>query len=476
MIELYQHQKEGVTFLQEAKRAVLADEMGLGKTIQAIKAAPEGGVVVVCPASLKTNWEREIKAVEPEADVEVVNGRKTRQTAPSEAQGGIHRWIIINYDILEAHLEEMTEQAKAGEIKTLILDEAHYIKGKSQRAKAAVALSQEVEQMYCLTGTPLLNRPIELWNMLVAIQHPITLEKGARTRFSKIYCGGFLKVIPPTRYRKFAIRFWSEDGATNLNELRRKLKGFMLRRKKKEVLDLPPKIIDVMEVELESEQRKMYENAWDAYLDFLSNNPPEYTTIDNILATRQLVEVQKLKQVCSQAKVGRIVADTLNAIEQDEKVIIFSQYVATIDQLKEKLTAAKIKVVTLTGSTKPADRQKVVDDFQNKEDVKVFIANIKAGGVGITLTEASIVMFADMDWSPEIHSQAEDRAHRIGQTGTVNVYYYVAKDTIEEDIIELLAKKKSIVQEVIDGTKERVSQKSVLGEFIKRMSEKGLST
>ncbi len=465
-MELYQHQIEGVEFLKKNDRCILADEMGLGKTIQAIMAKPEyQTAIVVCPASLKTNWEREIKAVYPEDKVYIINGRRVAQGADAKRV----EWVIINYDVLEAHLEWMLEAVEEGRIRTIILDEAHYIKGKSKRAKATIELSKGVDQVFCLTGTPLLNRPIELWNMLVAIKHPLTLEKGAKTRFSKIYCGGFLKVIPPNRFRKFPITFWSENGATNLGDLRKHLKGFMLRRMKKDVLDLPPKMIDVMEVDLSSEQRKEYENAWDAYVDFLSNHPPEDTTIENILATRQLVEVQKLKQVCSKAKVPRIVADVLNAIEQGEKVIIFSQYVETIERLKAGLVAKKIKVVTLTGSTKTADRQKAVDDFQNKDDVKVFIANIKAGGVGITLTEASIVMFADMDWSPEIHSQAEDRAHRIGQEGTVNVYYYVAKGTIEEDIVELLSKKKQVVHEVIDGTKDRVSGKSILKDFVKRM-------
>jgi len=453
--------------LKKNQRAILADEMGIGKTIQAIKAVEFcGGTLVVCPASIKTNWEREILANDPGADIETLNGRNGLPNAIAPD------WVIINYDIMNYRKDELEQRISDGEIKSIILDEAHYIKGKSKRAMATLALTDKVERVYCLTGTPLLNRPIELWHLLVAINHPLTIENGARTSFSKKYCGGFLKVIPPTKWRKKPIIFWNESGATNLNELRKNLVGYMLRRKKEQVLDLPEKIIDIMRVELTLEQRKRYATAWDEYIEYLRENPPENTTLRSVLAARQLVEIQKLKQVCSQAKVNRIVNDAINAIDQGEKIIIFSQYKKTISMIQEEIRKKKIETVELTGSTKSEDRQTAVDRFQNDENVKVFIANIKAGGVGITLTKASIVIFADMDWTPEVHSQAEDRAHRIGQAGTVNVYYYVAEDTIEMDIIELLAKKKKMVAEVIDGTKNRVSSKSILPEFIQRMNNR----
>ena len=131
--------------------------------------------------------------------------------------------------------------------------------------------------------------------------------------------------------------------------------------------------------------------------------------------------------------------------------------------------------MTLTGQHKQDERQHAVDMFQNDEDTKVFIANIIAGGVGITLTEASIVMFADMEWSPEIHSQAEDRAHRIGQEGTVNVYYYVLADTIEEDIVDILERKKSLIRAVMDGTQDAVYENSMASEFLDRLKDRMLN-
>ena len=482
-MKLFDHQKTGIEFLKKNKKAILADEMGLGKTIQSIKAVEDhGNTIVICPASIKINWQREIKNARPWDRITILNGRTLSQEKQEEAEKS--KWIIINYDVINYHKEWIGGMVKQDRIQNVILDEAHYIKGRSIRAKATIEIVKEAERVYCLTGTPLLNRPIELWNLLVAIEHPITIRKGARSRFSTMFCGGHLKTL----IRRFGppIRFWDESGATNLNILRKNLIECMIRRKKNEVLNLPAKIIDVIEVKMNPSQRREYENAWDSYMEYLKMNPPE--NIKNIMATRQLVEIQKLKQVCSRVKVDQIVTDAQNAIEQGSKVIVFTQYVKTLENIKAGMEKIKydfgetdnygkpkmepIDVAVLSGATKQNDRQKAVDSFQENERVKVFVANIKAGGVGITLTEASIVIFADMDWTPEVHSQAEDRAHRIGQNRMVNVYYYVAQDTIEMDIIELLAKKKQMVNEVIDGTKDRVQSKSILPDFIRKMSER----
>lgn len=468
-MKLFDHQKTGIEFLKEKGKAILADEMGLGKTIQAIRATKSTRVVVVCPASVKGNWQREIERDTGE-EIYIVNGRKDFNTNA--------KWIIINYDILNWHQHAIRDLEEYD----LILDEAHYIKGKSLRAKSAITIAEKAERVFCLTGTPLMNRPIELWNLLVAIKHPLT--ERTRSYYTKQFCGAYLRTIPPTRWRKKPIIFWDESGASNLNILRYELKEFMLRRKKEEVLNLPDKIVEIREVELNRIQKQEYETAWDQYIDFLEANPPE--NFDNILMAKQLVEVQKLKQVCSRAKVDRIVDDAKIAIEQGEKIIIFTQYKKTLELLEEGLKKIKydfgktndfgnpllenIEVATLSGETK--NRQQQVDAFQTNEKTRAFVANIKAGGVGINLTEASIVIFADMEWTPEIHSQAEDRAHRIGQNKMLNVYYYVAKDTIEEDIIKLLTEKKKIINELIDGTKDRVKTSSIMPEFLRAMTER----
>jgi len=295
------------------------------------------------------------------------------------------------------------------------------------------------------------------------VKHPLSK---ARTIFAKRYCGAQMKtlvqdlatgnrffVMPERaypfraqkdRYRVFT--FLDDTGATHLDELRRFTADVILRRTKAEVLDLPEKIISEQYCDLTDEQRRTYDEAWDQYLAWVESNPNTEEKIENIKNAQQLIELGKMKQVCSIAKVGRISEDTENAVEQGQKVIIFTQYKATVAALVAEMRKRKIKAVTLTGADTAQSRDEAVRTFQEDEKVKVFIANMKAGGVGITLTAASIVIFADLDWSPEVNRQAEDRAHRIGQEGTVNVYRYIFRDTVEEEILKILDEKGEIIR------------------------------
>lgn len=465
----FAHQTEGIAFLKEKQRVILADEMGLGKTFQAIQAAGEAtsaAKLITCPASLKINWKREIESIYPEDNIFVV------ESGPEKIIPRNAVWIIINYDMLPKYKAQLVMMKEQGVIDTAICDEAHYIKGaKTIRAKTTLEVIDGMEYVFMLTGTPLMNRPAELFNLLKAINHPLGR---ARTTFTRRYCGAYLKTIP---MKGRIIRFWDESGATHLEELREFTKDSILRRTKKEVLDLPPKLVSVQLTQLPKEYKAKYDTAFDDYIEFLSNNPWTGKDVENILTAKHLVELIKLKQICSEAKLDRIVEDIRSAVNQGQKVIVFSQFTNTIMTLKKKLEESKkasqygdaeeaIKSVTLTGADGMDARQKSVDAFQKDPDTKVFIGNIKAAGVGITLTEASIVMFADMEWSPELHSQAEDRAHRIGQTGTVNIYYYVIEDTVEEDIVDLLEQKRTIIKDVVEGSPaerwskemERISQ------------------
>jgi SWI/SNF-related matrix-associated actin-dependent regulator 1 of chromatin subfamily A len=512
-MKLFKHQIEGIKFLKGSNPLgghsfILADEMGLGKTRQAIMAAKESGstgTLIVCPASVKINWEREIKMVYPDDNVQIINSK-------SKIDFEIE-WSIINYDILEKRISDLESMAEDNKLRavildTLILDEAHYIKGDSLRSKAIIGgrkfkksgekasfkgLVKSMKRVIALTGTPIMNRPIELFNILKAIRHPLGTNK---TEYAKQFCEMFwmyqlLNTRTKTRFTTTQqnyfnyyttnldieiIRRWPVmNGATNLDELREELKGWMLRRKKKDVLDLPDKIISVREYELDKEWRKKYESAWDDYLYFREINPIEDWNKDNVLASRHLVEIGKTKQVCSLAKVKTIIEDIVSAVESEEKVIVFSQYTGTIMELKKELIEKKIGCRTLTGSDKMDARQKSIDDFENDDKIKVMILNIDAGGVGINLTAASIVMFADMDWVPGVHEQAEDRAHRIGQKGTVNVYYYVCLNTIEEDIVKLLNSKKGVVNAILEGNKRRIAKSSIGSEFLKLVSSRGQS-
>ena len=481
MDELFEHQKQGIAFLKEKKKVILADEMGLGKTRQAIIAAQEdcegmtGLKLIICPASLKINWQREIKMVVPDAFVQVIESGKEKQIQPIG-------WVVINYDMLQKYRSQLIGLKEAHWVVAGILDEAHYIKGKKTiRATTALEIVTGLDRVYCLTGTPVMNRPAEMFNLLRAISHPL----GARKSFySTRYCGGHIQIIP--RRNGQILRFWDESGATRLPELRDLTKDSILRRTKDEVLDLPDKIISVENVKMTNEWKKVYDEAWENYISWVEAHP-EGKNFENILNAQALVEIGKLKQVCSIAKIKRIAEDIESAIEQGEKVIVFSQFTNTIKQIAEEAKKIKIEtgmkdgwgknvmqpagVVTLTGEDNMNARQESVDAFQNEDNVKVFVANIKAGGVGLNLTAATQVMFADMDWSPAIHDQATDRAHRIGQNKMVNVRYYVMENTIEEDIVEILQKKLQTIGQIVDG-KAEAEDGTLAGEFLDRLKKR----
>lgn len=477
---LFEHQEIGVKFLKENKRAILADEMGLGKTRQAIVAAEEVGdnVLIICPASLKMNWAREILAVQPEAAIRIVNGHEVDQYATGMKQ----LWLIINYDVV--HRSDNLEMLEFMNFGTAIIDEAHYIKSsKSIRSKAVVELvSGRIDNVFLLTGTPILNRPEELYMLLKAISHPLGNNWHS---YVMRYCGAYWRETGRKKFNKLTgqyepLRFLDVSGATNLQELHKELSKVYLRRTKDVLGDkLPSKIIANIPVELSAQHRRLYNGAWDSYMDYLDNNPIIFSDlteeerqekIDNIIMTKHLVELQKLKQVVSTAKISKVVEDVEQYIENDEKIIIFTQYTASLEELKKQLDKLSIKSVVLHGSTSQEDRQKAIDSFQHDSEVKVFIGNLRAAGVGITLTAASTVMFLDMEFTPALHQQAEDRAHRIGQSRQVNVYYYIAKNTIEEHIVELLDRKNKIIKSILEGENERARQVNVAAELIKRLS------
>lgn len=453
VVQLFKHQIEGIEFLKTTKRAILADEQGMGKTIQAIEAvkSEEKGAIVVCPASVKFNWRNEINRQYPLDRVIVIN---STDPIPPGAD-----WYIINYDILDKRKELLSEFLETGELKTLILDEAHYVKNRSIRARAALNLTREAEKVYLLTGTPIMNRPMELFNLLSAVGSPL-----AKSWYAYVmrYCNAWRRTLRNGR------SFLDTSGASHLDELRGKISTHFLRREKKDALDLPPKIIQQIPIELSKTWREKYDRAFDDYIAFLKTNPIEGKNIDNILLARHLVELQKIKQVCSQAKLEFILHDIEEIIGAGEKVVVFTQYTETLRNIQQGARAKKWSVQTISGETSSIERQRAVEAFQGGFG-DIFVGNIKAAGIGITLTAANKVIFADIDWTPAVHDQAEDRCHRIGTTGTVNVYYYIATDTIEEDIMTMLAKKRQIIDAVISGATGQAKM-NVAEELIRKIS------
>jgi SWI/SNF-related matrix-associated actin-dependent regulator 1 of chromatin subfamily A len=431
---LFPHQVEGVAFLLGRKRAILADDMGLGKTRQAIvalrHAAPGGPVLVVCPASVKRNWAREISLAAAEGPVHIVEGTRN-QPIPRDA-----RWVIVNYDILGRHVDAVGRVPWAG----LVFDEAHYLKNHtSARSKVAreiasrtAAAAEKEPAVYLLTGTPLTNRPRDLFVLLQLVGHPL-----ARSflSFAKRYCDA-----SKTEYG------WKTDGASNLTELTVQLHGTMLRRAKGEVLSLPPKLrtwlptADGMGVATR-EMREVVELL-------VARAAGRSDASDRRSRARLLAVLTKARQKLAVAKFPTTLDLARSAVEQGEKVIVFSCFDAPLQQLAKAFGSAAVAV---TGKVPSGKRQRLVDRFQHDDDVRVFLANIIAGGTGLNLTAATQVVFNDLDWVPANHWQAEDRAYRLGQTRTVNVTYVVGAATIDEFVQAVLEAKTALVRSVVEG-------------------------
>jgi SWI/SNF-related matrix-associated actin-dependent regulator 1 of chromatin subfamily A len=429
--DLFPHQFEGVEFLlrpREVLGAILADDMGLGKTRQAIVAAhegnPDGEVLIICPASLKLNWAREIRlALGPGQDVAVVQGSKFRRA----------RWTIVNYDLLRRHHAALMAEPW----RCVILDEAHYIKnlsaqrtrlllGGQTKAQGRVSgLVDQAERVYLLTGTPITNRPLDLLPLLRAIRHPLGDDKLA---FGLRYCNAHL-----TGWG------WDMGGASNLDELHARLEDVLLRRHKDQVLALPPKLRTYMPVEVDL---VAYRRVW---TDYAARMKKRKRRMSRRLL---LAEIAKLKQAAALAKIPAAIALVANIVEQGEKVVVFTGYQAVVDAIMGHFGAQAVK---LTGEDDAEARQAAVDTFQGDDGVRVFVGNLQAAGVGVSLTAASQVVFVDYSFVPADHLQAEDRPCRIGQTHSVTVTYLSAQETLDEEIEQLLAQKLNVVAQAIDG-------------------------
>ena len=402
----FKHQEEGIEFLLKNKKCILADDMGLGKTYQSIVSALEIGaerILIVCPSSLKINWMREIQNFCEE--VSIIKGKHWDPD----------RFTIINYDILKNFhtIKERGKKYDDWEIRreiveynpdVIILDEAHFIKNhKSIRGKILKDISKKFspERIWLLTGTPIANRPMDYYNLLSIIDCSVADNW---VHYARTYCEGI-------RFKKGGRYVWVTKGSSNLKELSSKTKRTVLRRKKEDVLDLPDKLITPVYLELQNTEG--YKNVWNEYLaqrkiDGKKGNP-----------ARDLVEMTLLRTFIAMETVPYTIEKTEEALELGKKTIIFCNFNDEMDSL---ISYFGEKSVCIRGGMSDKQKQHAVDRFQEDESCMVFIGQIKAAGVGITLTAAEIVIMNSLDWVPGNHEQAEDRAYRIGQNKTVNIY------------------------------------------------------
>lgn len=442
-----EHQKIAIEKLVGTKRFILADDMGLGKTTSTIIAALETGeekILIICPASLKINWEREIRNY-TDRSVYIAEGKNFSTE---------HDFVIVNYDILKNFYDIKNKdkspitQANFG---LVVIDEAHYIQnGQAQRTKLVNSFVKNVKRLWLLTGTPMTSRPMNYFNLLQLIDSPVAQNWMA---YAIRYCQGY-------QFNAGKRKVWNVTGASNLEELRDRTSRQVLRRLKTEVLDLPDKIISPVYLRLKS---RLYEGLMGEYYDWYENKTDESSSL-----TVQFSKLMKVRQVIAEEKIKDTIELAENIIEQGKKVIIFTNFTDTLKKITEHF--GKI-AVSLDGSTSKPARQFAVDQFQENEKIKVFVGNLKAAGVGLTLTAAEAVIMNDLSFVPSDHSQAEDRAFRYGQKNNVSVYYPIFENTIEGAIYDILIKKKNIFETVMGDN--LLDKGDFIEEVMNRINKRG---
>lgn len=466
---LRDYQLTGVKWLYNLAKTgfggILADEMGLGKTIQVIyyikqmlKDNPTSKFLIVVPTSLAYNWEHEFDSFASQIKKTICIGSKEKRKHILKDLNKINV-IITTYGLLRED-EEIYENLN---FNTMIIDEAQNIKN-NHAGITKVVKSIKAETKFALTGTPLENSILELWSIFDFIMP------------------GYLANL--TKFQsKYKIKDFDEDSEILIKGLSKQINPFILRRKKSDVVkELPEKLINDIYIDLKDEQKKLYV----AELNRVKEEMDKIIKEEGMNKARFLILqlLTKLRQICIDPSiVYDNYSDGSNKIEQLEnivseytknnhKVLIFSSFKTALNIVKEKLNNAKIKTYMIDGSVPAKTRIEMVDNFNENDDIKVFLIMLKSGGTGLNLASADVVIHLDLWWNPQAENQATDRAHRIGQTNTVEVIHLITKGTIEEKILELQNKKRILSDKLIDG---EIRDKNVISELTKEDIEKLLS-
>ena len=427
--KLRNYQVEGFNWLNEIANlkvgGILADEMGLGKTIQIIAflLSQKGKKsIVITPTSLIYNWRDEFNKFAPSLNVGIIHGDKKNRSVMMEKEFDV---IVTTYGLIKNDYEYYKEK----EFDFCIIDEAQNIKNsKAQNTKYVKAIKASCR--IALSGTPMENNLMELWSIFDYIMPGYLLSEA-----------------------KFKEKYLKEDMYDELKEL---IKPFILRRLKKDVIDeLPDKIEKKFMVEMEKNQKAVYQSYIKEVRQKLYSGEDNKITVFSYLT--------KLRQLCLDPSliledyVGRSakIEAALNivnmAIVENRKVLIFSQFTSVLQKLGSELSEKNIGYLYLDGSTKANKRVEMVKEFNESEDLKIFLISLKAGGTGLNLTSSDLVLHFDPWWNPAIEDQATDRAHRIGQQNIVEVIKLIAKDSVEENIIRLQEDKRELINKVISG-------------------------
>jgi SNF2 family DNA or RNA helicase len=458
---LRQYQKIGFKWLKTLDDygfgGILADDMGLGKTIQILslilaykESAKEDKkpVMVVCPSSLSLNWKAEIEKFTKDLNSLVISGNASNRENQIKQISSVDV-VITSYDLLKRDIDLYKECNY--EFRYIIADEAQYMKNSNtQNAKAIKELNARTR--FALTGTPIENSLSELWSIFDFLMP------------------GYL-----FSYKKFKENFElpivRDENNEIMNKLRMLIEPFILRRTKKEVLtELPDKTITILNNEMEEEQEKIYLS----YLAQAKSELQEQIEIQGFEKSQIqiLALLTRLRQICchpslfledykgESSKLKQCVELVKGAIDSGHKILLFSTYTAMFEIIEKELKKEKISYCKLTGQTKVNERISLVDEFNKNDEIKVFLISLKAGGTGLNLTGADMVIHYDPWWNLSAENQATDRAYRIGQKNNVQVYKLITKNSIEEKIYELQEKKEKLIDDVLDTKTSFISKLS----------------
>ena len=412
--------------------ACLADDMGLGKTLQAIALLTnlheekKKKSMVIMPKSLIYNWENEIKRFSPKLKVGVYYGINRDFSLLKKVD-----IILTTYGTIRNDIENLLEQ----KFDLLVLDESQNIKNiNSQTTKAVLLLN--AKKRVALSGTPIENNLLELYSLFRFLNPEMF---GSVQEFTNDY------IVPIQKY----------SDTSTIEELKKKIYPFLLRRVKKEVLaDLPDKIEKLVYVDMNDEHRRFYEERRKYYYSLLEKNTSSQGNFDKFFVLQAINELRHIvsspelesKKIISSKK-EVLIENVIEAIENNHKVLVFVNYLSSIESICDSLKENKIKYLKMTGQTK--DRQNLVDKFQNDSRYKVFVMTLKTGGVGLNLVSADTIFIYDPWWNTTVENQAIDRAYRLGQDKTVFAYKMIMRNTIEEKILKLQEIKNKLLDDLI---------------------------
>lgn len=502
------HQKTAVKFLLSRKKCILADDMGLGKSLELSVAAIEGNfdsVLIICPASIKTNWKKELSWYVPEKDITIIEGIQGKNKSELELMLGYgvgksgkkvselqeeakergkwqdNRFVIVNFDILDEFYQIPVTRSKENIQKAyenspmlqyikdkkslIIIDEAHRLSNSTSiRYKVIRDLIKrgEPHSIYAATGTPITNNPRNLYCVLQFLNDPITDDynyymerycgafkvpaKGEKEKWTNIWhqrgCNGDLKQFIRDNAKMIQV---ATDG-TNLDELKERISHMYLRRTKEDFNDIVEKTIHEVFYDLSYAQQCEYDKLWEEYEEAKLNEDPEKEL------NKELLEGGLYRKYLSNQMVPNTISMTDDFIENNEKVVIACCYDEELYTLREYFGE---KCVIYNGKMSLKEKDEAVRKFMDDNETKIFIGNINAAGVGITLTSATKLIFNNISFVPGDNQQMCDRIHRLNQTKPVDIYYQLFRGTQYEKMWNIVLKKELIINQVIKKENEK---------------------